>query len=57
MVGGQKPTLENSVDKNRIASLRLYNVNSTDNNQPWKERPTLAGIPTRVHSRFPGLTL
>ena len=35
--------------------LHLYDVNRTDNNQPWKERPALAGIPTRVHPRFQDL--
>ena len=47
-VDSQKPMLDNSIVRDRIAWLCLNDVNCTDNNQPWKLKPTELGYP-----RFP----
>ena len=39
-VDSQKPMLDNSIDRDRIAWY-ANDVNSTDNNQPWKLKPAV----------------
>ena len=39
----------------KTGSLSAPDVNSADDNQPWKK--ACCGIPTRVHPHLPGLTL
>ena len=57
MVSGQKPTLEKSIDKDRIVCYTYVMLTAPITINPENETPALAGIPTRVHPRFPGLTL
>ena len=46
-VGDQKPMLDNSIEKEWITCY-TNDVNSTDNNQPWKLKPYLGSQPWSI---------
>ena len=44
---GQKPMLDNSIDRDQI-SYSANDVNSTNNNHPWKLKPAVVSQPSSI---------